>query len=89
MRLDLEWIRRDDNVLADALSNEDWSSFNLDLRDTRRPEEMGWKVLDRLLARGDDLYREIQALKEQRSMARKMSAPVKGHRAAGKVLSKW
>jgi ribonuclease HI len=89
MRLDLEWIKRDENTLADALSNEDWSEFDEGLREVRRPEEMGWKVLDRLQVRGDDLYSEIQSLKEQRSLGKVRRTPVKSNRAAGKVLPKW
>lgn len=89
MRLDLEWIKRDENTLADALSNEDWSEFDESLREVRRPEEIGWKVLDQLQVRSDDLYSEIQSLKEQRSLGKARKAPVKTNRAAGKVLPKW
>ena len=89
MRLDLEWVKRDENTIADALSNEDWSEFEAEHREQRRPEEIGWKVLDRLQTRGEELYKEIQALKEQRSKEKARKFPVKKNGAVGKVLSKW
>ena len=89
LRLDLEWVRREENVDADDLSNENWSNFSIEMRDERRPDEMGWKVLDRLQQKGQELYQEIQELKEQRSVRKKEKAAQGKPRAAGKVLAKW
>lgn len=55
LKLYLEWIRREDNIEADALSNEDWGDFNEELREIRRPERIGWKVLDELKVRGEEV----------------------------------
>ena len=55
LKLYLEWIRRVDNIEADALSNEDWGDFNEELREIRRPERIGWKVLDKLKVRGEEV----------------------------------
>ena len=54
LKLYLEWIRREDNMEADALSNEDWGDFN-ELGEIRRPERIGWKVLDKLKVRGEEV----------------------------------
>jgi len=89
LKLDLEWVRREENVEADALSNEDWKDFSEELRDVRRPEEIGWKVLDKLQVRGEELYVQIQELKEQRSKRKRVAGLGKACRASKKVLSKW
>jgi|Cyp1metagenome_2_1107374.scaffolds.fasta_scaffold09372_16 hypothetical protein len=89
LRLDLEWVRREDNVDADDLSNENWSNFSAHMRDERRPEEIGWIVLDRLQRKGLELYREIQELKEQRSVRKNEKTAMGKPKAVGKVLAKW
>eukprot|EP00435_Cladocopium_sp_Y103_P074484 s15_g49.t1 len=77
LNLDLEWISRDANTDADDLSNENWENFDPDKREMKRPEEIGWKVLDQLQVRSEELYEGIQTLKEQRSKDRTSRRPVK------------
>ena len=59
------------------------------MRDERRPEEIGWIVLDRLQRKGLELYREIQELKEQRSVRKNEKTAMGKPKAVGKVLAKW
>eukprot|EP00435_Cladocopium_sp_Y103_P048779 s1206_g14.t1 len=65
-RMDLEWVKRDENVEADDLSNGRWEDFDLANRVDFRGDCKDWIILDKVQARGEELYKEIQALKEQR-----------------------
>ena len=89
LKLDLEWISRDENTKADALSNEEWGDFDVKMREMRRPEEIGWKVLDKLQERSEELYKEIRELKESRAKAnllkRDRGVPPRGKGS----LTKW
>ena len=89
LKLDLEWISRDENTKADALSNEEWGDFDVKMREVRRPEEIGWKVLDKLQERSEELYKEIRELKESRAKAnllkRGRGVPPRGKGS----LTKW
>ena len=89
LRLDLEWIRRDENTEADDLSNEKWEGFCLERRELRRPEEIGWKIFDKMQVRSEDLYKEIQALKEQRVTDKSARRPGGRTRPGKTALSKW
>ena len=84
MRLDLEWLRREENVQADALSNGDWSLFDTRLREGFEEKKIVWRVLGEVQQRGEELYKEVQALKEERRLAN----AAKGSRAAKKGKTK-
>ena len=85
----MEWLRREENVQADALSNGDWSLFDTRLREGFEEKKIVWRVLGEVQQRGEELYKEVQALKEERRLAN----AAKGSRAAKKgktkVLPKW
>ena len=89
LKLDLAWISRGENTKADALSNEEWGDFDVKMREVRRPEEIGWKVLDKLQERSEELYKEIRELKESRAKAnllkRGRGVPPRGKGS----LTKW
>ncbi len=61
MQLDLEWTPREMNTEADRLSNGDSRGFNEALRVHVNVEDMGWEVLDDLLASGAELEARRQA----------------------------
>ena len=45
LRLDLKWTKRDNNVGADSLTNEDFSDFSKELRVEVKEEDLRWRVL--------------------------------------------
>ena len=56
--LQLQWIRRDLNQLADP-TNEEFKSFDTGLRIVLKGDEFRWRILDRLLAHSDSFYKEL------------------------------
>ena len=54
--LNLTWIRRDLNQLADDLTNEKFDMFDPEFRVPLKGEDMRWRVLDKLLSCADNFY---------------------------------
>lgn len=83
----LTWVRRDGNVLADALTNEDFSSFDPRKRETVCEKELRWHVMKELLQSSEKLFNEIKEQKEKKS---KVKATV-GHAKpkARKFFGRW
>ena len=65
LELHLNWIRRDKNELADALSNGDFKSFNPDLRIPLSAEELKWIILPTALRWSKEIYDEAHAPKSK------------------------
>ena len=65
LELHLNWIRRDKNELADALSNGDFSSFDPSLRVPLDPKELKWIVLPRVLVWSKEIYDAAHAPKDK------------------------
>ena len=63
--LQLQWIRRDLNQLADDLTNEEFKSFDQGLRIALKGSELRWRILDRLLVHSDSFYRELGVRKRE------------------------
>ena len=63
--LQLQWIRRHLNQLADDLTNEEFKSFDPGLRIDLKGEEFRWRILDRLLAHSDSFYKELGVRKRE------------------------
>ena len=61
--LNLTWIRRDLNQLADDLTNEKFDSFDPNFRVSLKRGDMRWRVLDRLLGCADSFYSELRKRK--------------------------
>ena len=61
--LDLRWQRRDKNVAADSLTNEDFAQFSEQLRLNPDLNSLGWKVLPGLLNDALELEQKIQERK--------------------------
>ncbi|CAE7198876.1 unnamed protein product, partial [Symbiodinium natans] len=54
--LQLQWIRRDLNQLADDLTNENFASFDPKFRIELSGEKLDWRVLDKLLVHAKSYY---------------------------------
>ena len=61
--LQLQWIRRDLNQLADDLTNENFASFDPNFRVDLRGEALEWRVLGRLLAHATSYFEELGSAK--------------------------
>ena len=61
--MNLTWIRRDLNQLADDLTNEKLDSFDPKFRVPLKGEDMRWRVLDKLLGCADSFYSELRKRK--------------------------
>ena len=61
--LKLRWLRRDDNQLADDLTNEKFDAFDMDSRMPLKGEDMKWRILDKLMAGADNFHQELKARK--------------------------
>ena len=83
----LTWVRRDGNVLADALTNEDFSSFDPQRREVVEEKKLQWHVMTELLRGSEDLFNEIKAHKENKRKVKGMPRVVK--KKANKFFSRW
>ena len=63
--LQLQWIRRELNQLADDLTNEDFHGFDPGLRIDLKGENFVWRILDRLLGHSDSFYKELGVRKRE------------------------
>eukprot|EP00435_Cladocopium_sp_Y103_P062977 s708_g24.t1 len=88
-KLDLEWVKRDENEDADALSNGDCSKFDEALRVGERADEIRWRILEKVQTRGEEMYREVQALKDRHKEAKLAGGLQKRPRGTKKALPKW
>ena len=61
--LQLQWIRRDLNQLADDLTNENFASFDPNFRVDLKGEALEWRVLGRLLAHATSYFEELDSAK--------------------------
>ena len=61
--LQLQWIRRDLNQLADDLTNENFASFDPNFRVDLKGEALEWRVLGRLLAHATSYFEELGSAK--------------------------
>ena len=87
--MDLEWVRREENTVADDLSNGKSEAFDVELREKVDASTLEWRVLKELQARGEQLYEEIRSLKLQGKVEGKLPAVGLAKRKKGKILSRW
>ena len=59
LHLDLDWVPRDQNTEADALTNGDFTGFSPELRVKVDVASLPFKVLPDLLKAADNLYENI------------------------------
>ena len=63
--LQLQWIRRDINQLADDLTSEEFKELDPELRIALDGKSFKWRILDRLLAHADSFYSELGTRKRE------------------------
>ena len=88
--LDLQWVRRDSNQVADDLTNLEFGKFSMGRRIELEEADVKWKVFDKLDGERKSLYDHIQGIKEaakRKKMDKKMYRPLRGKRQ--KILPKW
>ena len=61
LHLDLDWVPRDQNTEADALTNGDFSGFSPEHRVDIDVSRLEFKILPELLKAADDLFENIAA----------------------------
>ena len=66
--LQLQWIRRDLNQLADDLTNENFASFDPNFRIDLRGEALEWRVLGRLLRYATSYFEELGEAKRTKKV---------------------
>lgn len=69
--LDLQWVPRDQNSLADSLTNLDFESFDKDLRMDLELKDLEFKVLPALMALASEIDEEIIQKKTSKEVAHK------------------
>jgi hypothetical protein len=62
--LHLDWVPRDQNQEADALTNHDFSQFSESNRVPVDVANVDWIVMPELMKTGMAFYEELQAIKE-------------------------
>ena len=75
--LDLQWIPRDQNVEADALTNEEFGDFNADLRLPVEIEELKFLVLHQLIKFAEEIDSEITMKKASKEKTPRQDATKK------------
>ena len=63
--LKLHWLRRDENQLADDLTNEKFDSFDSEFRIPLKGADMQWRILDKLVLSAEGFYEELNARKAE------------------------
>eukprot|EP00439_Symbiodinium_sp_Y106_P077224 s2154_g16.t1 len=63
--LQLQWVRRDLNRLADDLTNENFASLGPNFRIALKGEALEWRVLGRLLSNATSYFEELGELKKE------------------------
>ena len=58
--LNLEWVPRDQNEEADALTNEHYAQFDETLRIEVDVMKVKWLVMDKLMGVAEDIYQEVK-----------------------------
>ena len=76
--MECRWLPRLQNEEADALTNSDYTAFDLNRRIHVELDQLGFVYLDRLLAEGDEFIAELEerkaAMKAERSRAKAAGA---------------
>ena len=76
--MDLEWVRREENVIADDLSNGRCEAFKEENREVFAVKEGTWRVLSKLQKRSEELYEGLKSLKNQGKAGDERRQPVVG-----------
>lgn len=80
----LTWVQREENVLADALTNLEFDAFDERLREPVDEQNMGWLVMDELMQQSETLFEEIKKHKELKRVEKTKVA-----KKQQKFFAKW
>ena len=77
------------NREADALTNEDFSGFNMDLRVEIKPEDLLEEQFKELLEKGGELFDEIKELRRKRKAGVMKSLPANKKSKGTDLIGRW
>ena len=83
--LRVDWTPREQNHLADALTNYEYHDFDPDKRIVIDPSTVKWIVLDAMIEAGGGMAEELSNLKEKRRQEKKEHKEHKRRRKAKKA----
>lgn len=63
IELYLQWLQRDSNVEADALTNDDYSAFDTSKRIMIQGKDIPWAILPQIMAESQLVYEEMVSVK--------------------------
>ena len=73
--LGLQWVPRDQNEEADALTNGHFNQFDPKLRMEINIADFKWLIMDKMLKVAEDVYQEVKSRREARRVTA-AAAPV-------------
>ena len=85
--LELDWIPREQNQLADDLTNQVFDHFPADKRIVWNGGEVKWLVLDKLLIRSEEFLLSVQTAKEATRQVSKDSNSSKKRKDVGSLVT--
>ena len=85
----MDWLPRLQNREADALTNEDFSGFSMDLRVEIKPEDLLEEQFKELLEKGGELFDEIKELRRKRKAGVMKSLPANKKSKATDLIGRW
>ena len=85
MAMRAEWVPRMQNQEADALTNSEFAAFDPSLRIPVDLNKLDFKVMHRLLEKGEAYFEELQAAKERQKAEAARGVPP-GKRRRGETL---
>jgi hypothetical protein len=71
--LRLTWVSRNDNVEADAITNQDFTLFDSELRVPVKYSDIKWLALDRVLDASKEIFDKVVAQREERKLLKEGS----------------
>jgi len=89
LELRLDWLPRLQYREADALTNEDFSGFSMDLRVEIKPEDLLEEQFKELLEKGGELFDEIKELRRKRKAGVMKSLPANKKSKATDLIGRW
>eukprot|EP00435_Cladocopium_sp_Y103_P031679 s3830_g8.t1 len=89
LELRLDWVPRLQNREADALTNEDFTGFNKDLRVEVRPEDLLEERFKELMIKGGELYDEVKELRQKRKDGMMKSLPSNKKLKGSSLIGPW
>ena len=89
LELRLDWLPRLQNREADALTNGDFSGFDMDLRIEIKPEELLEEQFKDLMEKGSELFDEVKELRRKRKEGLMKSMPSSKKSKGANLIGPW